>query len=286
MRLYNFISVFILVIAPSCTKTIDLDLPLKNRRLVVEGIITNEDTAYTVKLSNTTKYSYIYDKARIYYETGATVILSDDAGVTDTLTEKKAGIYTSDSTHIRGIVGRNYKIDIHTKDGRHYQSIPETMLNVTKIDTIYVERNRSDRSKTYPNAYRYRVYIKWQEPKDTDNYYMQITSYYWSNKWQEQNLWNNVFNDYSIDGKSMDIIADQGYVGGDFSLKVNLYALNKNNYDFWRLLYQQRNPNEDRNVDLTVPLVGNILNVNNPSDYAIGYFQVSATSSAEVYIKY
>jgi hypothetical protein len=285
MRITGYISILILAIAFSCTKSIDLDLPLRNPRLVVEGIITNEDTSYTVKLSNTTKYKYSYDKAAINYETGATVVISDNIGNYDTLKENPAGIYTSNPSHLKGTIGRNYYLDILTKDGRHYQSKPETMLNVPKIDSIYFTRNRNDHSPTYPSAYRYTVYIKLQDPKNLDNYYMQITSYYWNNTWQAKSQWNTIFNDFSIDGRLINKIADQGYSNGTFFVKVNLYALNKSNYDFWNTLYQQRYSNQDGEVDLLVPLVGNIFNVNDPNDYAIGYFQVSATSSSMVYVK-
>jgi len=284
MKIFSFITAFILLIALSCTKTIDLDLPLKDSRLVVEGIITNEDTSYTVKLSNTTKYSYVYNNTEINYETGAKVVISDDASISDTLKEKSKGIYISNPEHIRGVIGRKYFVDILTKDGRHYISQPEVMLNVPKIDSIYFTRNYSDRSPTYPGAYGYKIYIKWKDPEDTVNYYMQIVSYYWNKTWQQQNEWNTIFNDFSFDGKVINRLADQSYGEGYFSVKINLYALSKSNYDFWNILYQQKYSNDNGEVDLQVPLVGNIFNANNPNDYAIGYFQVSATSSAMVYV--
>jgi len=284
MKILGYTSIFILLIGLSCTKPIDLDLPLKDSRLVVEGIITNEDTSYTVKLSNTTKYSYIYNNAAINYETGAIVILSDDSGITDTLKEKTTGIYSSNPEHIRGVIGRKYFIDILTKDNRHYLSKPETMLNVPKIDSIYFTRNYSDHSPTYPGAYKYMIYIKWKDPKDTTNYYMQMVSYYWNNTWQQQNQWNTIYNDFSFDGKTINRLADESYGEGYFSVKINLYALTKSNYDFWNILYRQRYSNENGEVDLQVPLIGNIFNANDPNDYAIGYFQVSATSSAMVYV--
>jgi hypothetical protein len=79
-------------------------------------------------------------------------------------------------------------------------------------------------------------------------------------------------------------LAVSEYDGVYFYVKVNLYSLSKSNYDFWNLLYQQAYPNNDEDVNASVPLVGNIFNVNNPDDYAIGYFQVSATSSKQIYI--
>jgi len=49
------------------------------------------------------------------------------------------------------------------------------------------------------------------------------------------------------------------------------------------LLQEQTQP-DDITVNSNVPLIGNVYNVNNPDDYALGYFQVSAITSKTIYI--
>ncbi len=258
-------------------------MPLKDQRLVVQGMITNEKISCQVILSKTTQYNYIYNSANINYETGAIVVISDNMGNADTLTEKPSGKYNTHPNNFTGVLGRSYKIDINTKDGNHYRSTPEEMTIAPKIDSIYFTRDPNDRLKG-SNAYRDNIYINWHGPIDSLYYFMRGVQYYWNNAWHDSIAWVSVFNNFSLDGKYLKTLAVSEYDGAYFYVKVNLYSLSKNNYDFWNLLYQQAYPNDDDDVNVTVPLVGNIFNINNPDDYAIGYFQVSATSSKEIYV--
>jgi len=284
MRSRIIIILIFITVCLSCTKNIDLDLPLKNPRLVVKGIITNEFGSCQVVLSKTMKYNFTYEYTGINYERGAFVVISDDSNNSDTLVERLPGKYFSHADKYRGQVGRTYKIDIITKDGTHYQSVPEKMTSVPKIDSIYFTRDTKDRYKENPNSYKYKIYITWQDPKDTVNYYMRGNSYYWNNTWKDSIAWISVFNDYSFNGKYIRSLVESAYGQKYFYIKVNLYSLSKSNYDFWNLLFQQTYSSSDDDANAMVPLAGNIFNVNDPKDYAIGYFQVSATSSKQVYI--
>jgi ribosomal protein L21E len=282
----NCLFAIALLIAASCTKVIDLDLPQTDVRLVVEGIISNDAGPYLVKLTRTQKYSFVYDSASIIYEKGAMVIISDNAGSIDTMKEISTGIFQTHTGKISGQVGRSYHVDIFTSDGKHYKSQPEIMLAAPKIDSIYFDRDYSDVSSTDPNAYRYNVYIDLHEPAGELNYYMFVISYYWNYTWQEQYQYNFLMNDNLEDGhfyQKMKVASS--YAEGYFTLKINMYALQKGNFDFWNIMFEQKSSNDFNGyVNNTVPLVGNIFNVNDPNDYAIGYFQVSGTSAATVYI--
>ena len=282
---FKIVFTFIIIVISACEKIETLDLPETDNRLVVESIISTEDLSYTVKLTRTQKYSFTYDTASIKHEKGAKVVISDNTGIVDTLKEISTGIFQTHKGIIKGEVGRNYNIDIISSDGKHYKSDPEKMLAAPKIDSIYFDRDYSDKYKYNQNAYRYNVYIDWHDPKDEKNYYMFVISYFWNGIWQQQYQWNWIMNDYQTDGhfyKKVKVVSDYGQKY--FSVKINLYALQKNNYDYWRILYDQKWTSFDGYVNNTVPLIGNIYNTNDPNDYAIGYFQVSGTSVAMIYI--
>jgi hypothetical protein len=279
----NIIFAIILFAITSCEKVIEVDLPETDKRLVVEGIISNEPGIFTVKLSRTQKYKFIYDSASIKYESGAKVIISDDAGQIDTLREASTGIFKTHSNITKGKIGRSYHIDIFTNDGKHYKSKPEEMIASPEIDTMYYYRIYSDKLKS--GAYRCDVYIDWQDPVEEQNYYMFVVSYNWNGIWQQQYQWNWLLNDNLTNGlyyKKTKVISE--YDGKFFSIKINLYALQKDNYDYWRIMNEQKWTNIDGYINNTVPLVGNIFNADDPYDYAIGYFQVSATSTKTVYV--
>lgn len=272
-----------LIINISCEKTVQLDLIETDKRLVVEGIITNEPGPYLVKLSRTQKYSFYYDSTHIIYEHGAMVIISDELGNADTLKEISTGIFQTHPEKFTGQTGKSYHIDISTSDGNHYKSKPELMFAPPKIDSIYFDRNYSDKYTNSSNSYRYNVYINWHDPKNVENYYMFVVSYFWNNTWQKQYQYNFLMNDRQTDGQfyqKMKITSS--YANISFRIKINMYALSTTNYSFWNIMYNQKITDINGYVNNTVPLVGNIFNANDPNDYAIGYFQVSGTSIAIV----
>lgn len=267
----------------SCVNVINLDLPEKDKRLVIEGLITDQDTVYTVKLTKTTKYSYTYNSSA-ETESGALVIISDNSGNIDTLRETQSGIYQTNPVNFIGMAGQRYTLDIYTKGGKHYTSDPEEMIAVPKIDSIYYERDHSDVHVKY-NAYKNTIYLNWQDPPGVSNYYLHHVSYFWNNMWHDENQWNIVFNDNLINGqylKKYTAITEWDTYG--FYLRITRYSLTKRAYEFWNLLYQQIYPQDDGIVTTSVPLIGNVYNVENPDDFALGYFQVSAKAEARVYI--
>jgi len=127
----NIFFVFIFAIfLTSCTEVIEIDLNSSNPVLVVEAKITNEAGPYTVKLSKSVNYD---DPNSFPAATGATVIISDDAGNRDTLTEVSSGVYNTQK--IQGVEGRTYNLFI--KDGEKEYNAISKMENMVTLDSIY-----------------------------------------------------------------------------------------------------------------------------------------------------
>ena len=124
--------IFLLIFACSCidpyNPVIDdyLDLP------VVEGLITNDPGPYTIKLSR----SIALDNMDLKPIRGAVVVISDDAGNEETLTETSRGTYKTSASGIRGEAGRQYRLTLQI-DGKTYQSEYETLMIPVEIDSVY-----------------------------------------------------------------------------------------------------------------------------------------------------
>ena len=274
-----------MVLVNGCEEIIDLDLPHENRRLIVDAILTDKDEPCYVRLSYTQKYSYACRQDPNAVIPGALVIIHEVSGVSDTLTEVSRGIYESHPEILKGSIGNSYQLEIKTEEGIHYTSDEETMLDVPDIDSMYFERDPDDISPDNPDYYRFNVYINWKDPEETRNFYVRKFSYFWSGIWHDNILWNWVFNDKYFDGNYLTrdlITSDYGGVG--FKIKVEQFSLTKSAYDFWLLVHKQTIRADNPRVNSLTPLVGNVYNINNPDDYALGYFQVSATSSIELWI--
>ena len=278
------VSLFIVCFLIGCEDIIDLDLPERDFRVVVDGLITNDSASYTIKLTKTSKYTFEYDTAQGNFETEALVIVSDNIGNIDTLEEGNPGIYKTHTSNIVGVIGRSYRIDIFTQDGKHYQSKEEKMLDIPKIDSIYFDRDTSIKSPDNPDYYLYDIYVDWQDQADISNYYLRNVSYYWSNQWHDNIQWNWVFSDKYFDGQLLQKqLVQEEYGGYRWYFKLNQYSLSKDAYDFW-ILVQQQTAQSDAYSNAAVPLIGNVFNVEDHDDFALGYFQVSAKTSAVVYI--
>ena len=135
MRMQNIIRTILMVfvasmVSTSCTEKINLKLKNSTPLLTIEGNLSDRPGPYFVILS----------KSRLYYEnnsfTGlpsAQVVISDDAGNNDTLTEVVAGLYSTN--FIQGTVGRTYHLQV-TAEGTTYESYCKmpTPVDIDSID--------------------------------------------------------------------------------------------------------------------------------------------------------
>lgn len=130
---------WILVIFSACVDPLQISIPDEDRRIVVDGLITNEPGPYHVKLFYTNKIS----TSRLQpFESvsGALVIIKNDLGQVFTLTEVSAGMYESDPDELTGEIGRSYHVVIQTPDEKVYESIPQLLTNpgeITDVDLIF-----------------------------------------------------------------------------------------------------------------------------------------------------
>jgi hypothetical protein len=128
----------------SCEKEIDIDLDNSIPQIVIEGNISDEPGPYTVKLSKTVNF---YDANSFPPVSGALVIISDDEGVIDTLTETSAGLY--ETHHIAGTPGNSYSLKV-VAEGKEYDAF-STMPSKVNLDSIQFDlfKDPGESEKTY-----------------------------------------------------------------------------------------------------------------------------------------
>ncbi len=275
-------SLLILFFLASCEEVIDLDLNYAGPKLVIEGLITDEEGPYTFSLTETTPYDFRYNQVNLQYVEGATIIVSDNTGTIDTLNETSHGIYQTHAEKLQGTVGRTYVMDIFMQDGRHYMSYPETMVASPEIDSIYYERDRNDMLEG-TSAYRFSIYIDWQDPADEQNFYLRQMNYFWNGSWQNHVNWFWVLNDKYFNGVYMKKkLINSSYGESNFLVQVKQFSLNKRAYQYWELVHEQINRSDYAIINNGVTLYSNVYNVDNPEDVILGYFQVSSVQVAEI----
>ncbi len=130
MRL-SLSAIYIYFLLSACVTPFDVSTSYQPA-IVVQGMITDQPGPYVVTISTTLPINDQLDEPPMV--TGATVVINDDQGNTETLKEKSPGnYYTSVS---QGVVGRSYSLSITTSEGNSYQSALEELLPVGDFSNL------------------------------------------------------------------------------------------------------------------------------------------------------
>jgi hypothetical protein len=121
----------------SCTEPIDIALNNSYTRLVVDGAITTDTMAHTIRLSTTSSYYYNLPAPAV---SGARVSITDGEQ-TFTLHEDSAGVYRT-ATSVYGVEGRTYTLRVELASpigGNTEYSAFSTLYPVANLDSISLQ---------------------------------------------------------------------------------------------------------------------------------------------------
>jgi len=271
----RIVLISILLVAFSCKDRVFLEFDRTDKRLVVDGTITDKNEPYYISLSYPTKYTYKPDPADATTRqcTGAVVTVEDDLGNIYPFGESSPGSYVSDNTKFQASVGRSYVLHIVTTDGKAYTSTPEKMYPVAPLDSLYYVLDGD----------QYSLYVDLQDPPEPGNYYQ------WKIRFGTRyNDWVDIATDEYFNGNYIKRLKQDD---GDYKdvkgveIGVEQLSISLEKYRFLKLLNQQVDNGGTPFESPASPIVGNVFNVNDSSDYALGYFGVSAISSKSVTVK-
>ena len=273
--------------------------------LVIDGLITDANTSYTIKLSRTFQdQNSILDGV-----SDATVSISDDAENTYYLINKGSGIYKTDSLAFAGTIGRTYVLHVLTHDGEEFESDPCLMQSVPEIDSIYFARDQQIINNGTQTQDGIGIYLD-SKAGDNNQYYRWAFDETWKFKVPEPKKYDFNIADSSIslatdvkefcwkNRKSTDILI-RGIYNGEptqitkqpiffiatdqsdrlliqYSILVSQYSVSKNEYEFWNNLKQVNESGGDIFAKQPFTVISNIKSVNNPAQRVLGYFEVSA----------
>jgi len=132
MRPLIIVSLLIILGLTACQKVIDLKLKNDSGKYVIEGNVTNLPGPYKVTIGKTDAVNADYSLQGV---SRATVIISDNAGNTETLQETSPGLYLTRS--LQGAEGRTYYLDIQV--GSSHLTATSVMPHQVPLDSLYME---------------------------------------------------------------------------------------------------------------------------------------------------
>lgn len=156
MRKNSLLSNLLIFFCASCVDRIDFDLEIPNLNVVINGYISDQPGPYTVKISSA------FDvQSKLPTNNPITVkqvVISDNKGYSEVLSDIEKGIYQTKANGIRGKVGGVYAIRVELFDGRVYESMPDTLLNVGSLDSVYYSF-REDKTPDGASLYGFDIYF-------------------------------------------------------------------------------------------------------------------------------
>jgi hypothetical protein len=189
---------------------------------MIEGEVTNAESAQTVRITRSVNFS---DNNQFPAVTNATVILSDDAGNADTLTQYDPGYYKTDK--IKGEPGRTYSLKIFV-DGKTFHASSK-MPQPVAMDAMSVSEQSS-----FGKLIKAPV-VTFHEPQGAGHYYYFRV---YRNHHRVKTIY--IDTDQANDGSIVDRFlpdTDSSYNSGD-KVCVDLQSISKEVYDYYFSLQQ------------------------------------------------
>jgi hypothetical protein len=282
-----------------CTSEFIPEIGPNREQLVVEGMITDQETVNTIKLSKSVPVGSPILQEPV---TGARVSVTDENGEVTALSETAHGTYSTDSLTFRGRVGGKYSLKI-VLSGEVYETDFIEMKPVPPVSSLYYEKvviNSSEDPNEVDEGCK--IYLDSYDPSGQCRYF----------RWLYDETWEYVI-PYPvvnrvcwISGHSGEILVKNTEAYSQarvtkfpilfidnttdklkvkYSMLVKQYSISATEYDFWEKIR-----NVSQNVgglyDRTPVFVpGNVRCITNPAEMVNGYFSVSAVAMQRLFVE-
>lgn len=276
MKTISIINRIVLVISIifmiSCEEVIELDLKNADPQIIIEGVIIDNTGPHSIKIS---KSAGFYEPSTFDKVSGAQVIISDNTGVTDTLTEVEPGHYI---THIiEGTEGMTYNLQVRIED-EYYHAV-STMPSKIELDSI------SNEHLSTPHGSGEMVFCHFEDQPGIQNY-VRIRTYLDD---EIASSLITLFDDKLFENGKAKVPVIRGpnnlFEKGD-NLRIELLTINYDTYMYYRTLTKEIVGEESAMIQnsfhgKTAPANP----VTNISNGALGYFAALCLSSDEAVLK-
>lgn len=246
----RIIQLIVIVAILSCEKEISIDLKSIEPLIVIEGNITDTPGPYYVKISRTVNFSNVNSFPAV---TNALVIISDNRGLKDTLTDMSEGVYKTNK--ITGVAENSYYLNVNV-EGMNFYAI-SSMPKKVSLDSLTFSPLIFNTTK---NLY-YTVPL-YTDPVQLGNHY-RFYLFVNGGKENSYSVFNDNLNNGLVNGRPL-FSRDNEIEKGD-TVSVEMHCIDKNVYNYFYALTQ-----------LSSGRPGGVTPSNPTSnisgDYALGYF--------------
>jgi len=245
----------------SCQKTVTLDLNTIPPQIVIQGEVTNATGPYSVTINQSVNF---YANNTFPPVSGAVVKISDNQGVTDSLTETVPGTYI---THVlQGKPGNTYTLSVFALKTAY--SAVSTMPAPVPLDSVTFQSTKRFGST------RITAIANFQDPPGVKNYYQFFETI--NGTPFTRDIF--VFSDRLSDGRYINdnLRMDSAYLQRFDQLQVRMNCIDVNIYNYFNQLDQSSGGGVFNTTASPANPVSNI------SNGAYGYFSAHTTQTLNV----
>jgi hypothetical protein len=247
----------------SCKKIVVLDLNDAAPQIVIQGEVTDSAGPYSVYINTSVNF---YADNTFPALSGAVVKISDNNGLSDSLTETAPGVYT---THIlQGVPGNTYTLSVVAQNINYAAS--STMPLPVPLDSVTFKTSGGFGQKHISAV------VNFQDPAGIKNYY-QFVEFINGVQFNKEIF---VFDDRLSDGRyiSSTLRTDSSYLNPGDLLQVNMYSIDEHVYNYFFQLAQSSGVGAFNSSASPANPSSNI------SNGALGYFSAHTTQSKTVIV--
>jgi len=206
----------------SCEEVIEVDLKDAAPELLIEANVSDSTGPYTVRVSMTVGFNQVNNFQGV---DGAFLTLSDNNGLTDTLTEVSNGIYTSHN--LSGSINSSYSMFAIVNE-KQYSSLSQIPFK-TNLDSLYTTTNGGG---GFGNNNKIKVVPKYRDPAGVKNFYRFIL---YINGVQTDDVF--VQNDINRDGQVFNQpLASRTTINAGDLLTLEMQCIDENVYKYFNSL--------------------------------------------------
>ncbi len=246
----RIIQLTVIVAILSCEKEISINLNSIEPLIVIEGNITDTPGPHYVKISRTVNFDSENSFPAV---TNALVIISDNRGLKDTLTEMSQGVYKTNK--ITGVEQNSYYLTVNV-EGKNFYAISSMPKKVSLDSLTFAPLIFNPTKELY---YTVPLYT---DPVQLGNYY-RFYLFVNDEKENSYSVFNDNLNNGLVNGRPL-FSRDPGIEKGD-TVTVEMHCIDENVYNYFYALTQ-----------LSSGRPGGVTPSNPTSnisgDYALGYF--------------
>lgn len=258
----------------SCTEVIDFDINEEQERIVIDGLITNEEKQHFVKVTKST--SFYFDEEPPGVSNAVVSITSEGQDFQLTESPDEPGLYLTDST-VKGEIGKIYTLNV-TVDGEVYNA-QDTLRALDPIDTTFAFP-LIDTLFTLDTSYFILMFAQ-ERPGRGDHYLWNfyINDSLWTPSLRDKSFGNDDFIDGSYPPEGWPVFDGIPYDKVNVGDKVTLEMMSVGG-DYFDFIFELFLQTDFRGGFFDGPPANIRTNLSNG---ALGYFRASAVVRNETY---